>query len=105
MNYNKIIHFLCIQRPNARYESDDDDDSDSDEFSSPIKKKADNGTNKSKSCSLPPLPPLPVLTPVKQVLHQSTGTPTLRRSPRRSLLGSVTSPQPRSDSPVTGIGI
>lgn len=103
---NKIIHFLCIQRPNARYESDDDDDdSDSDESSSPIKKKADNGTNKSKYCSLPPLPPLPVLTPVKQVLHQSTGIPTLRRSPRRSLLGSVTSPQPRSDSPVTGIGI
>lgn len=102
---NKIIHFLCIQRPNARYESDDDDDSDSDESSSPIKKKADNGTNKSKSCSLPLLPPLPVLTPVKQVLHQSTGTPTLRRSPRRSLLGSVTSPQPRSDSLVTGIGI
>lgn len=79
----------------------------SDESSSPIKKKADNGTctNKSKSCRLPPLPPLPVLTPVKQVLHQSTGTPTLRRSSRRSLLGSVTFPQPRSDSPVTGIGI
>lgn len=77
----------------------------SDEFSSPIKEKADNGTNKSKSCSLPPLPPLPVLTPVKQVLHQSTGTPTLRGSPPRSLLGSVTFPQPRSDSPVTGIGI
>lgn len=73
----------------------------SDESSSPIKKNADNGTNKSKSCSLPPLPPL---TPVKQVLHQSTGTPTLRMSPRRLLLGSVTFPQPRSDSPVKGIG-
>lgn len=77
----------------------------SDESSSPIKKKANNGINKSKYCSLPPLPPLSVLTPVKQVLYQSTGTPTLRRSPRRSLLGSVTFPQPRSDSPVTGIGI
>lgn len=77
----------------------------SDESSSPIKKKADNGTNKSKFGSLPPLPPLPVLSPVKQVLHQSTDTPTLRRSPRRSRLGSLTFPQPRSDSPVTGIGI
>lgn len=97
---NKIIHFLCIQRPNARYESGDDDDSDSDKSSSPFKKKADNGTNKSKSCSLPPLPPLPVLTPVKQVLHQSTGTPT--QVSKKVTLRICNFPQPRSDSPVTG---
>lgn len=93
---NKINNILCIQRPNDRYESDDDDDSDIDESSSPIKKKAVTGTNvnNSKSCSLPPLPPLSVLTPVKQVLYQSMDTPTLHRSPRGSLLGSVTSPNP-----------
>lgn len=102
---NEIVNILCIQRPNERYESDDDDDSDIDESSSPIKKKAVTDTNNSKSCSLQPLPPLSVLTPVKQVLHQSTDTPTLHRRPRRSLLGSVTSPQPRSDSPIKVIGI
>lgn len=75
-----------------------------DEEDNPAKKRKIK-TNKSKSCSLPPLEQLPVLTTVKQVLHQSTDTLTLQRSHRKSLLGSVTSLQPRSDSPETGIVI
>lgn len=71
-----------------------------DEEDNPAKKRKIK-TNKSKSCSLPPLEQLPVLTTVKQVLHQSTDTLTLQRSHRKSLLGSVTSLQPRSDSPET----